>query len=403
MAKSKKIFSKSSVIVLDLAREETLYEGIFEEAKKLGYGILDLNYTRKTILPGINVAGLLTKNFYHDSLISRFREQGLKVVRLGRYPVTEKTETLPSVLPDLTKSGQIAADHFIDRQFRNIGFIGNYPWREEPYVYNGFKKQAKKRGCKCFLLQTKYLKKYNTNREKQFEYRMKQILEWLKKLPKPVGVFTYNDVNAAAIFSSARLGGVNIPEEVAILGMGNISLICNFLPVPLSSVDMNDTEKGRVAVILLHRLIHGYKEPAGPIMISPKEVIDRQSTNMLAVPDPVVSKALRFIWDNFKEQLSIEDIARATGVAKSTLSWKFRKHLNHGVNAELRRKRLEHAKTLLKGSLILVEDIAIESGFPNISYFYRAFRKTFNTTPEKFRKKYIISQNTNIEIIKKFS
>ena len=380
-SRTRYITKPDPVIVLDLKQDDRLYQGIFEETSKKGYAILNLKATNGAIPPGINIAGFLTMRPADSPWIIEKKEKGFNVVRLARY-TGEFDKTLPTVFSDLEAAGKMAADYFAERLFKDLAFIGNYPWSQEPVLYNAFQEQCLNRNCNCHLLRVK-TKKIAT--QKNFKYRMGQVLEWLHRLPKPVGIFSYNDFNISRTYTIAAINGFDVPGEIALLGLGNIKIECDFLPVPLSSIDLNLEEKGRVAVRLLSQLHHGATDQKTQIFIPPKGVVERQSTNLLAVSDPVVHHAISFIRDHYREQLSIDDIAKEAGVARSTLILKFNKHFDKGVNAELRRQRLQHAKLLLSETNMKISSIAPESGFPSPPYFYKAFLKEYGMTPGEFR------------------
>lgn len=179
--------------------------------------------------------------------------------------------------------------------------------------------------------------------------------------------------------------GLDVPEELALLGIGNRQLQCEFSPVQLSSIDTNDEEQGRQAVIHLQRLMNGESAHVIPIMVSPKGVVERQSTNLLAVANPVVARALRFVWDHSNEKISRDDVAEYTAVSRSTLTRAFRKTIGRGVNAELRRKRVEHCAELLRSTEMTVADIAVTTGFGAASKLHSAFRRAYGMTPREYR------------------
>lgn len=383
--KQKNKFSKTPVIILELGGSKSIFRGIYEKAMEFEFRVLDLKITQGTIPPNLNIIGHITSGINDKPIIKSILDKKLPVIRVGSYPYPERDKIIPAIVPDAVTSGKLAADHFADRNFKSVGFVCNYPWAEDPILYNAFRERALERGCECHLLKIK--SPLLDKSSKRYESRKDQILNCLKDLPKPTGIFTYNDLSAARVYTIASNAGYEIPEEFAILGYANTQEICEFLPVQLSSIDINREEQGRFAVELLYSLINGGTKPTEPIIIPPKGVVIRQSTNLLAVPDPVVAKALRFIWDHFTEQISINDVAFVAGVARSTITRKFRECINHGVNSELRRKRLELAKKLLIASRMTINDIAIESGFPSPTYFHIAFKESFAMTPGDFRKK----------------
>ena len=89
------------------------------------------------------------------------------------------------------------------------------------------------------------------------------------------------------------------PEQVAVLGVDNDPVICDCVQVPLSSVRHDLEGMAYEAAALLDRLINGEPPPKIPKRIPPKGVVTRKSTEVLAVEDPEVARALSYIQANF--------------------------------------------------------------------------------------------------------
>ena len=106
-------------------------------------------------------------------------------------------------------------------------------------------------------------------------------------------------------------------------------------------------------------------------MIPPKGVVERETTDVLATPDPHVAAALRYMWDHLDLDLSVDDIAREVGVARRTLDRLFHTHLHRGVNAELRRKRLEVFRDLLISTELPIAELAPMVGFGTMVHLQR--------------------------------
>jgi LacI family transcriptional regulator len=133
-------------------------------------------------------------------------------------------------------------------------------------------------------------------------------------------------------------------------------------------------------------MMDGKAAPKSPTMVRPGGVVTRRSTDVLAVPDTGVARAMRFMWDHLDQNLSVDDIAAEAGMQRRKLERAFRRHLGRGVNAELRRKRLERCCELLRTTRISVTDLAPTVGFRSKDYLHAAFQRTFGTTPQKFRR-----------------
>jgi LacI family transcriptional regulator len=207
-----------------------------------------------------------------------------------------------------------------------------------------------------------------------------------------VGIFTYHDAMATRICHYLEVAGLSVPEQVAVLGMGNDELTCDCASVPLSSVDPNSLQQGRVAAGLLDRLMDGEPAPEGPVLVPPAGVVTRHSTDVLAVPDATTAKALRYLWGHLAEPLSVRKVAEAVGVSRRKLDQDFRVHLGRSVIEELNRKRIERCCELLTGTGQSVVSIAPQVGFRTEPYLFRVFRKHMGMTPRQYRLAHIASR-----------
>jgi LacI family transcriptional regulator len=359
---------------------------IVEEARELGWDLLDLRFTNNRLPDDIKPDGALIEFLPDESLSVKLREMGCPAVRLGTYP-HPADHKLPVIINDHAATGRLAADHFAERQFKHVAYIGHNPWPMEriPLVYVAFERQAMSVECECHLLR---LDNHLLSQSEQ-TYQMKEHLvgEWLAALPKPVGLLAFNDMWGATLSTICRQVGFRIPEEVAILGIGDNRLDCEMAPVSLSSIDTADDMRGREAVQLLNRLMTGLAPPRDPLVIEPKAVITRMSTDVLAVGDPDVAKAIRFIWDHLDQDLSVDHIAHEVGANRRQLERAFNKHLKRGIHTELRRKRLERCCELLRTTDLKIADIAPKVGFRSADFLHATFKKEFGITPRKYRLK----------------
>ena len=207
----------------------------------------------------------------------------------------------------------------------------------------------------------------------------------LDRLPLPVGILAFHDIMATRVCHFFAAAGLSVPEQVAVLGIGNDPLTCDCASVPLSSVDPNRYAQGRIAAELLDRLMNGEAVPAGLVVTPSAGVVARKSTDVLAVPDLDTARALRYLWEHLAEPLSVGRVADAVGVSRRTLDRSFRAHLGRSVIDELNRKRIERACELLTGTRQSVVSIARQVGFRTEPYLFRVFRKQTGTTPKKYR------------------
>jgi LacI family transcriptional regulator len=166
----------------------------------------------------------------------------------------------------------------------------------------------------------------------------------------------------------------------------NDPVICDCVQVPLSSVRHDLEGMAYQAAALLDCLINGDPPPRIPKRIAPKGVVTRKSTEVLAVEDPKVSAALRYIQGNFtRGNLSVDDVVAYTQRPRRSLERAFRAELRRTMLHEILRVRINHAQKLLETTALSVTDIAAQSGFANLNHFFRVFHGRNGLTPRTFR------------------
>ncbi len=288
----------------------------------------------------------------------------------------------PQVLSDNHRAGSIGAEHFLERNHKNFAFFFIQNGRLEKEVSAGFIKTVEAAGRVCRL--------YHWN-PAQFEHEVnyRSVHNWAKttlaSLPKPVAVMCQNDDTMAIILNAAVEAGLHVPEEVALLGLGNMPLTCEFLPVTLSSIDADLAGHSFCAARELDRLLQGGSPQELPIRVPPKAVVLRESTNFLAVSDPHVLIVLRKIWDNYAEPLSVEKLVSSVPISRSSLYKLFIEQVGRPIARELMRVRLDHAKQLLSTTEKSIGKIAGECGFSSLITFSRAFSENLKMSASEFR------------------
>jgi LacI family transcriptional regulator len=177
--------------------------------------------------------------------------------------------------------------------------------------------------------------------------------------------------------------GRNVPQDLAVMGIGDDHLLC-LAPRPmLTSIAIPAERIGYLAAEVLCGALSG--ERATSLLVPPAAIVSRGSTAFVAGSDAAVHAALRFIRTHFTDKVNTLDIARHAGVARRTLEQRFRSVLGRSVHDELIRCRLERAKHLLVASRDPVKVIALESGYRSLEHFSRFFRKHTGVTPSSYR------------------
>jgi len=301
--------------------------------------------------------------------------------------VCKMSSKTPRVTVDNAAISKLAARHFIERGFKHFAF---YSW---PMIeVNALRKTAFFETLQQEGIPAENLYEIKQSPDQllgQWEAHQERIYKQLEKLPRPLAVFTGQDNLGATLIEICSRKEIHVPEEICILGVDDIELLCDCLTVPLSSIDTNLEKMGYAAAQQLDRLMKGEitnDEP--PVLIPPKEVICRQSTDSLAVPHPAVVSALKFIKEHFHEPITLEDIGEYAGMSKRGMEKAFLKHLGVSPATELRRIRLDHAKRLLTETDDKISSIAYDCGYSNSSNLSFAFNRETGMSPRTYRNRY---------------
>lgn len=357
---------------------------LLEEAKVRGWRLVYLWHWNNVLPERIKPDGALVSEFATAKLVRDLRKQGCACVRIGGLPHRDDDKLL-AVLPDLKAQGALAAEHFAERGFRHVAFCGHKPWGDYHDMFTGFQRRAKALGMVCHL--HRFERKLDQPSEEKTRNRRREFAEWLHTLPKPVGLLAPGDWPAARFCIDIAEAGLQVPDDVAVLAPGNKPDICQSCFPTISSIEQDNDGLLRTACDWLQRLMDGEKVPAMPVMVPPKGVIERESTNILATPDRVVAEAMRFMWDHLNHDFSVGQVADHAGLSASQLQRRFQNSLGRSVVQELLRKRLDEAKHLLRSTDLPIADIAPKLGFHSATYMHRAFRRSFGVTPAQYRRK----------------
>lgn len=213
-----------------------------------------------------------------------------------------------------------------------------------------------------------------------------QIIEWLRSLPKPCGIFSCTDGWARTVARYARVIGLRVPEDVALIGADNDVLECELISPPVSSVMIPWQEIGRHAATLVQEGLSGQSIAGRLVVVRPAGVMARRSTEILAIDDPLVADAVRWIRAHVEQRLTVTMVARALGGGRQRLERRFRAALNRTVQEEIRRAHVERAKHLLATSRAGLPEIAKQSGFTTAALLNIAFHRELGMPPGAYRR-----------------
>jgi len=302
--------------------------------------------------------------------------------------------TLPYISADSDQVAKVAYEYFRSKKFTNFGFFGLTEARWSIERMECFSKYVEQGGGRVHVYQEggqlpitneavplpKLWIDMILNKGQQ------QLVDWLVNLPKPIAILVSNDILACHLSNVAGEAGLNIPDEIALLGINDDQALCNLCNPPLSSIGFNLKKAGYDAARLMDEIISGKEKVQGQwIRIQTASVKERGSTDIYAVEDEDIIKALKYIRANCSSPLQVEDIADHICISKRTLQMKFQKALGRSIHDEIIKAHVEVAKALLIETNLSIENIALRSGFHYSSNMRRAFLDLTGMLPHKYR------------------
>lgn len=321
--------------------------------------------------------GILARSSSQE-MLDTIRDLNVPSVELR---ATRLKHTFPFVGVDNTALGQLAAEHLLDKGLRHFGV---YALTTESFFEerrDSFVAAIDARGFSCAHITQE------PGREQPSEWSRQQaaLVDWVRTLPKPCGVMACTDQLGFWLLEACRAAGVAVPEEVAVLGVENDDTLASISSPPLSSVRLNGATIGYEAAALLDRMMNGEAAPAEPVLIAPKTLVARQSTDVVAVDDPELAAALRFIRENAVEGIRIPDVLEHVSLSRSSLERRMKQTLGRSPREEIERVKLEHARRLIESTDFTLAEIALRSGFEQPQRFSERFRAVHGVSPSEWK------------------
>lgn len=326
-------------------------------------------------LDGLDVDGVIMRD---TDRVEEVLALGLPVVVVGHRH--REFAGVPNVVTGSHAIGRMAAEHLRSCGVTNFAFCGyaDSCWSEIRYEAFKHVVSLARFDCVGFNVPAGIT-------GAPWQNQREAIADWLRQLPRPLGLMACNDDLGHEVIAAAKLAGLSVPDDVAVIGVDNDELVCGLTDPPLSSVAVNFEHAGFEAAHVLAGLMKK-SGAASRIIVNPTHVVPRRSTSLLAVEDVGLARALRFIRDRVQESPSVEAVARASGISRRALEKRFRDSLGRSVLDEIRRVRTDQIARLLVETEMPVAQIADRLGFADAQHIARYFRSAKAVSPLAYRK-----------------
>ena len=332
-------------------------------------------------LAGRMRADAVIGQFYNTDNVELFAQRGIITVAQdfeARFP------NIPNITGPHFLAGKMGAEYFLKKGFRHFAFYGmrDVVWSDERL--QGFREtvRAANPGFSFSALD-------KSSRNELWNYDPVQLVAWLRALPKPVAVMACDDNHAYHITEACqqREGGgeLRIPDDIAVLGVDNDETICRLSEPNLSSLNQNIEQGGYDVAQLIDRIIRDPATPREDVMVMPTHIVTRQSTDIYANGDQHIAEVLKYIHENIREKISVDELVALVPLSRRLLETRFKKSMGTSIYDYIIQTRIEKvAQFLCEG--MSVSEAALELGFSVIKNLSRMFRQLRGMTPSEYRR-----------------
>ena len=292
---------------------------------------------------------------------------------------------VPSIDSDDRRVGEMALQHLYSRGHRRFAYCGNPRHHASQIRAEAFGRAARQLDGRP---EVSVFAMPQGDQSSPYSERVRENLsDWIRGLEKPVGIFTFTDRVAVEVEEVCVRADIKVPEDVAIMGVGNDLTRLEFSHVELSSVQLNTQRIGLLAAESLDQCIQGRPMATARLLVPPQKIVIRRSTDRYAVKDEVVSETLDYIRLHLGNNIYVNEIARSLGLSRRALEIRFRAALGESVYEAVQRMKLDSAMEMLADPALPVGEVAFATGFADQKAFSRAFNLRLKETPTAYRKR----------------
>lgn len=288
--------------------------------------------------------------------------------------------SLPTVATDDYAIGQMAAEYFMEKGFRNFYFESQADCGfSQGERFRGYAEALSKPDCHVERNDpSKWIPLKNS-------YFDDSVIKTWKDRKFPAGVLLSHDSIHMALRKVLARSEIRLPVDVSLLGIDNDEIICEMLTPTLSSIDCDYARIGFEAARKMGMLLKGEKTDMLQL-IPPSTVVERESTCMEAIEDDLGQKIVYFIQRRFNEPFKVNEMADALFISRRNLETKCRELFQKSPLELMTEQRMKHAVAFLKEKELSIEEISWRCGYKYQHHFSTTFSKIIGMSPSTYRK-----------------
>ena len=317
----------------------------------------------------------------NDSTVATFGVTKVPLVLVGMEDerLTRRAGTTV-IRNDNEDIGAFAARHFLSLgRFNSFGFVTtntDEPW--SALRAQGFRKTLSADGFDLHQFRTNFVPGSSED--------LARLTRWLRELPKPAAVFAAYDRRAIHVLSACKDAGLAVPGQVAVIGVDNDRLLCDFADPPLTSIAPDHEEEGRIAAQTLDAMMRErLRKRQDMILITGKRIVERESARQTTPASTLLRRATNYIVRNAAKNIKTTDVAKHLGVSRSLLDLRFREANGKTTSTFITETRLAEVKRRLRKTKQSIRGISRECGFANPNHLKNLFKRHFGMSMRDYR------------------
>jgi LacI family transcriptional regulator len=335
-------------------------------------------------------------DFKGDGVIARIENAAIaaEVLKCGHPRVdvsaARQVPGIPWVETDDTEIARLAFEHLKERGLRHFAYCGDDHFNWSAWRRDRFTQLVEGAGCDCSIFPaphhpTSPSPHHHASPSLAHEQELQSLTRWVAALPRPIGVMACYDIRGRQVLAACRAANRAVPDEIAVIGCDNDELLCDLSVPPLSSVAPDTDSTGYMAAQLLDRMMDGEKIPPTAHLLKPLGVVPRLSTDTLAITDPEMAQAVRFIRTHACQGINVADVLNHLSMSRRVFENEFKRLFGRMPHEEIVRTRIQRVKELLIQTDLPLYAVAQRTGFKHVEYMSVVFKKKVGLPPSEFR------------------
>jgi LacI family transcriptional regulator len=303
--------------------------------------------------------------------------EGSHLVNIGNFQQMD----CPTVISDQEVAGRLVAEHLLEQGLPHYAFAAVSGGYGAACRWQGFRQRLQEAGHVATHINT------FRPRKRKVDVTDESLAAWVMHLPKPVGIHTYTLFEAARIAWACQEAGLRVPDEVALVGGQDSPALAAAWGPAISAIEFDHVKVACEGLQLLDRLMHGSPAPAAPMLIPPRSLVSRMSSDVQSARDPEVARLRQWLRENIHRPMTVKNILAHTDLSRRTLERRFAAIFGRSPHDEIGLLRMERAQALLRDTDLTLAQVAAQSGYANYMTFALAFRRSAGMTASAFRRR----------------